>query len=237
MKPRFDNSLRKIRAASVKLDPFPHVIIPNFFDPDVYLNIQEYWPERKYFPAHNYSQKFKSRVFLPMEPNSFGDMDYINAYFWNYIINFLLGKEFWEPLIQKTEKYIELPTSVSSLGFPHGVLQEDDMGWELPPHIDGPDQTITVFFYLPNNADAQNLGTSLYYTDAMSSDIKPEIPTGYYDFLSYTRKVDVPYVPNQCLIMIRTRKSFHGFEPKAWPAGYTRKSIILGIKAIDTPPI
>lgn len=195
----------KIANAPLQAFPFPHFCIQHAMPWDYYAALrEELRPEATYKGVDG---KYKGRKFgnsddLPLlEP--FKTEDFTN------IASFPF------------RKYIEKR-------FPHGFKPKTDLrlvldgeNYSIGPHTDAPWKVLSLLFYLPNDYDLQEHGTSIY----LPRDQTFRCEGGpHHSRDAFTRVATMPFVPNTLFAFFKTNFSFHGVEPITIPC---RRDVLL----------
>jgi FkbM family methyltransferase len=88
------------------------------------------------------------------------------------------------------------------------LLIKDHAGYQIGPHTDHPNRILSAIFYLAQEGDSEDLGTSLYTS-----------PKGFtckggphYPKKGFKKVKTVPYKPNSAFVFLKGDKSFHGVE-------------------------
>jgi hypothetical protein len=110
--------------------------------------------------------------------------------------------------------------------FPEIILLRDKSGYSIGPHTDAPARLMSFFFYLPDDDNHPELGTSVY---------KPTDPNficeggPHHGFEGFEMVERARYVRNSSFGFLKTNNSFHGVPPID-ETGIIRDSICCIIK-------
>lgn len=95
---------------------------------------------------------------------------------------------------------------------PDALLIRDRTNYALGPHTDNPIRYVVFIVYLPETAENEHLGTTLYVPNKLGL----TCPGGpHYDRKDFSPAFTSPYRPNSALAFVKTDNSFHGVEPVA----------------------
>lgn len=89
------------------------------------------------------------------------------------------------------------------------LLIKDHAGYQIGPHTDHPNRVLSAIFYLAQEGDSEDMGTSLYTSKSgFTCKGGPHYPKGK----DFKRVKTVPYRPNSAFVFLKGNKSFHGVE-------------------------
>jgi hypothetical protein len=232
-------TLYRIANAPLREHPFPHLLIHDVFEPELYGRmmqnllppslmrpIKEERPVGKTYSDDRYVYTL-SRDGIGALPPPYGE-------FWNGLASWLLDTPFAVALFNKFGPHIQRRFGDRKPGFYNEALLVDDrMRYVLGPHTDTPSKVITLLFYLPSDDTRAHLGTSIY---------APRDPAfrcaggPHYPFERFHRVLTMPYRPNTLFAFFKTDNSFHGVEPVREP-DYRRHLLLYDIKCeIEAAP-
>jgi hypothetical protein len=192
--------------AYVKTFPFPHIWVPQVFPRDYYEELRgtlpptaEYKPGEKHYNGRVFGETDDIPLLDPFRTQMFASIAQLP-------FQKFLHKRF--------------PTG----SFPARTdlrLVADPEGYAIGPHTDAPWKVLSFLFYLPENWDHSDLGTSIYLPRDPNFRCKggPHYP--HEDFINIKT---VPYAPNSLFAFFKTETSFHGVEPITIPC---RRDVLL----------
>jgi hypothetical protein len=205
--------------ATVENEPFQHFYLEGVFPNDVYERLLTCLPseESKYkaFNPKRYkdSQGRPTRKTIVLDEEGLAIIEPENRRFWSDVATAITSESFRSIVYEKFMNDISIrlgcaPSEVFDQPVkPQCKLIRDVEGYRIKPHPDGYQSVVTMVFYLPQDLDHQDLGTSLY------------IEQGIVARLLGRRFKEVqrfPYRPNSVGAFAnndnKTRKSLHGRE-------------------------
>jgi hypothetical protein len=219
-----DHIESKLAAATIEMDPCPHLVIENFFPDAVYEKILEYnpfnanrgveWLDEKQSLSVSGRTPYHARKQINFHRNQDFSAPDEQLLFWRSIKDCFLGDDWFPTLVQ--EKFpVFFDLRFGSLAREHDFislfrrelfLQRHEPGYYIGPHTDIPTRVFTCIFSFASTDGYEKYGTEfLVHKDRMArcwgnDHYKPE------DFL--VKKV-APYKPNNFLLFFKTRHSFH----------------------------
>jgi len=215
--------------APVRGYPFPHLYLESAFPPDFYREMLAAFPiPDKMRPIGEVRPGLKDaypdRFIITLDGAALGRMDEARRRVWTRLSTFLLSTEFREMLLWKFGATIqERFSGAPAPRFRSEILLVDDrQNYALGPHSDNMKKVITLLFYLPDTADDETLGTSIYVPNDPTFTCAggPEYPVA-----GFQRVATMPYRPNALFAFPKTDRSFHGVERVAALAG--RRKLML----------
>ncbi len=242
-----DYTLARIKAAAIRREPFPHVLIEEIFPPDFYAEMmQRKMPDSCYTPlvetgrvGGGYSAA--RLCFMPDRAEAAGQ-DSDNAQFWSEFIATYQDNVFlkawlalFEPDIMKRvfEEPERFPIEKGKIEVGGEMfLMRDKQTYGLKPHMDSALKAISALFYLPADDSGVMMGTSLYVPDSVDAIVErgSHAKSGRH----FVHVATIPYKPNTVFAFPNVMPSFHGVEPLDQPV--SRDILLYDIKFSGMKP-
>tara|TARA_B100000965_G_scaffold403013_1_gene430229 strand:- start:492 stop:1187 length:696 start_codon:yes stop_codon:yes gene_type:complete len=192
--------LEKIDNASIQNNPFEHFEIRSFLPDHIYDDFIHQLPETQHYTPLMHKktlvngQPTRYEIALNRIPQNNGST--------KKIVDFFYSSTFKDAVLKKFDVAIQVQP------YPH--LYRDLSGFQLPPHTDIPEKTITFGFYLPKDDRFEASGLDLFEQAGSSfSPIKK-----------------IKYLPNTAFAFLRSGKSWHGASHKP-ECIYERNSLFV----------
>lgn len=100
-------------------------------------------------------------------------------------------------------------------------LVMDEENYSIGPHTDAPWKILSYLFYLPNDYELREWGTSIY----LPRNQEFRCPGGpHHNHSDFVRVATMPFIPNSLFAFFKTDFSFHGVEPITIPC---RRDLLL----------
>lgn len=211
-------SLYQIANAPLRDYPYPHILVHEVFEPQLYRRMLEHLlPESLMHPIKQVralDQSYSDQRFIfTLTPDDIGRLPPPYAGFWTELCQWLLAMPLAEVLLQKFSATVERRFRGRDPGiYNEAMLVDDRCSYSLGPHSDKPSKVITLLFYLPADGSRAHLGTSLYIPRERAFRCRRGL---HYPFEFFERVVTLPYVSNTLFAFAKTDNSFHGVEPLA----------------------
>jgi hypothetical protein len=225
-------TLYQIANAALREHPYPHILVRDVFEPELYRRMQEnLLPPNLMRPIKEEravgSAYSDARYVYTLSRDKVGALPQPYGAFWDEFTSWLLGTPFAQALFNKFGIYIHQRFGDPKPAFYNEALLVDDrMRYVLGPHSDTPSKVITLLFYLPADDSRAHLGTSIY----APRDPSFRCPGGpHHPFDLFHRVTTMPYVPNTLFAFFKTDNSFHGVEPIR-DRDYRRHLLLYDIK-------
>lgn len=211
-------SLDKINNSNLFYHPFPHIVIENFLDNNLFQNLRDNFPDNNFRPSthgdaihKNISRR--SRIII----ESISDTKPLDNYY-NEIYTLFSSEKYLNKVMKIFQKNI--PKTRTEM-----QIIKDITNYKITPHCDR-FKFLTSLFYLPDDNINQDIGTELYIPDK-NGYIDGE--GGSYDNINYPKKFKlikkVKYKPNTLLIFIPLDKvTWHGVS-QIKHENYIRKTL------------
>lgn len=233
------NLLYNIINAPIRPYPFPHLYVENVFPEQFYRDMLAAFPaadqlrpiaQERHLPRDMYPNRF----IVTLGPEALAAMAERQRAVWARLHDFLLGREFAETLMWKFGDVVSRRFSdMTGLVFRSEALLVDDReNYALGPHTDNQKKVVTALFYLPDDDDQPELGTTVYVPNdpAFRCAGGPE-----YAARDFQRVTTMPYRRNALFAFAKTDNSFHGVEAVA-SLSSRRKLVICDIYLKEQPP-
>lgn len=214
----------KFNAAVLEESPFPHLIIEEFFPPDVYRRLIEWNPFRAN-TGQEWLEKSKSQRVTSATPyyarkqiNFHADQKFEapeeQQQFWSEIKNCFLADDWFPQLVvNKYPVYFRLrfgdlidEGDFLSLFRRELFLQRHEPGYYIGPHTDIPTRVFTCIFSFARQPGFEHFGTEML---APPNRLDRCWGSDHYKPDGYLLKKVAPYRPNNFLLFFKTRHSFH----------------------------
>lgn len=211
-------TIYKIRNATIREYPYPHFYIESIFPDDFFSTLRKCLPSSDLLKALPDTGRvpagvYKERFVLLMDADAIANLPESIRQFWSEFSEWLLSEEFMDAVVARFGPYLRHRFDVSKVDLALGreaLLVRDHTNYKIGPHTDAPHRLASLLFYLPENADNENLGTSIY----LPKDPDFTCEGGpHYPFNKFQRVVTMPYRPNSLFAFLKTDESFHGVEP------------------------
>lgn len=209
-------TIDRIRNAKVSVDPFPHAVIENFLDMDLFLALRRVFPDpeamddiRERRAAVGYSDK---RLFVNADSLASVVDESTGIQPFARLLALVRSQPFTRALIgmfsETVRKQLDALGADFKLRAPNVDVINDCSGFALPPHTDGNAKLVTALVYLADPGDPPEHGTRLYRP--LRPDMRCETGKAGYPFEAFEEVAAAPYVPNTALLFARSPVSFHG---------------------------
>ncbi len=228
----------KIVIPSAKLESYPydHFYLEQAFPVDVYEKILEYRITSEYFEAFNLKKWKRSdgtstRDMMFLCDDSLDSLDSKRKRFWS-TLSYAFYSDILRQLIFSTLKNdvsLRLNIDKNKLGeipaYAGVWLIRDTDGYRIKPHPDGQPRVVTVMFYLPEDNNHPDLGTSVYIDQGKLKGLYGKRFKEVYRF---------PFLRNSMAVFavndLPNKRSIHGRE-RVKTKG-ERNTILLSYKSI-----
>ena len=218
-------------------DPFPHTINKKIFSKKLWQEINENWPDKKFFETyadgHNRTKKCSGRFGLYImgySAKNFLKKIGTKGKFWKNFSNFKLKdnikKKFFLFLPYFRKRFEEVYDKVELQSF--AVLVYTNKQIKVRVHTENPSVLMSGLIYKNNNLDT-NSGTTFYKS------IKEKKYSGVKFLNSSNFKIfkKIPFKNNYELCFIKTNNSFHGVEKTFIKNNQERCSINWHLRLTD----
>ncbi len=226
---------RKLADTPLEHDPFPHLIIENFFPPAVYSTILQVnpfrasegneWISRPSASSLRSETPFWHRKQIALPPSIEG-LDREIDRFWTEVAALMQGGDwFFERIREKCRAYLSYrygplaeDADFRSFFKIEHFLQRHDAGYFIGPHTDVPHRVATCIFSFADRDGYEEYGTQL----CIPLDRLVRCSGRSHHKPDEFRVVKVaPYKPNNFLLFLKTPHSFHSVRslPAEVPSG------------------
>ena len=210
----------KLTQAEVCEDPFPHIVIHDFFSEDFYDEFINNWPH-----PHQFNPKCNERYAILMDKLKSSKLTDSQKAFWGTFNSYLVETILKPIIIKKFLPYLSLkfpsatPEEISQMtaNF-HPIANTNSIYLDTPscsivPHTDKPHYFIQIIFYLPADSGHQKVGTTFYSGSAHpgGEDTCWDTPAN----LKFVKKL--PYRKNTFIAFMQSPVSWHGLDPSPYP--------------------
>ena len=208
--------LNSIKNAGLIKDPFSHFEANSVFPDAYYKELLVKLPnDEAYTPAGQTGMvtqgAYDKRGIIALDAPSLAKLPVAIRPFWTELSNKLLAPIFLKQLVESFVKDIDtqFTKNISLALRPNAYLCRDWPDYSLGPHTDSYQKVISLIFYLPENSESLELGTSLY---------KPKNPDfsckggPHYNFSEFERVKTTQFIPNSVFGFVKSTTSFHGVE-------------------------
>jgi len=218
--------IERILAAKIEAEPYPHFFIDHVFPEDFYQQLLAHLPSDDEFISPD-----EYRFGLELDAGGLTRVDPAKKIFWQGMCDWLLAEPFM--------------TSMASLFYPHlklrffdrenvalkstASLARSKSGFLLGPHTDMPHRVLSLIFYLPQDDQNWQAGTSIY----QSRDGEFSCKGGpHHGFENFKKTATIRFIPNVVFGFLKSDVSFHGVEPWSDP-DFCRNSLQYEIHDTD----
>lgn len=218
--------IEKIKQAQLYTDPYPHLVIDNFFHRKTYAKILKNFPSLDHMAK---SAKYSHQVDIVRDPGVLraadGKWEYehflpdIQQKYWDWFKGKFFFGEFPKALKEKF--------SITDSSYACGRLVSESQGAGLGPHMDRFDKFVSMVVYLDENPKAK--GT--YLLKAKSPDFKPE--EKHYSYEEFDIVKDIEYKPNRLIAWKVVPNSFHSYYQDEETERRTLKYFIQHVEDIS----
>ena len=219
---------KRIGDARLEHSPFPHLVVTEFFPPDVYAEIMRLNPFREtpgveWLPrdaSSNVSARtpYHARKQVDLRAPEIPAATPEAASFWRGIRDSLTGEDWFARLIvAQFPDYFRLrfgdlldAADFYALMQTQLFLQRHEPGFAIGPHTDLPTRVFTCIFSFAESDGFEAFGTQLL---AHKDRLVRCWGADHYAPGDFVVRKLVPYRPNGFLLFFKTRHSFHAVAP------------------------
>ncbi len=235
VKPAEEPASIALHRIDFRYEPFPIGFASNVISPRFYNRLLDAWPSQDLF-AHipGYGNKYS----LSPRHNLDGYRSYISASEpWLLFLQMIQSQAFIEYVLECLRgQNIDLGYNADQLSSRFEFSMLSGEGGNMLPHTDAPQKLITLVIYMARPGEwnpAWGGGTSV---------LKPKDIRKNYNYLNIYLDFDAteclhtyPFVPNGCVVFIKTFNSYHAVQPLRGPANALRKSLTINIECKHDP--
>lgn len=223
------HSMERIRAATVRTEPFAHIYVEEVFPPDFYAEMQARLLDdnsyRRLVDTGRVGKAYSPErwCFMPQDAAAAEGGDAANIAFWRELFATYCDGEFSKLFLGVFRDAIldrfvrgEAPQTLSDkMSFaPEIFLMRDRETYALRPHTDSPKKVVAALFYLPPDDASANLGTTFY---APKEKDRRDLGEKHLKRAEFDVIGAAPFRANTLFAFPKTATCFHGVEPIAGP--------------------
>ena len=211
-----------ILSSTVESTPFPHTYIKGIFPLDFYRQLLCNLPADDSFEC---TQGYENRLTLRVKNLEHLDISNSVSTFWGNLEKTLCSREVSLTLIELFDA-----GSYNTLCYklvPELFLTRDKCNYSIGPHTDIKSKFITTLFYLPENDELIEWGTTLYAPKDKNK--KYEQGSKHYPFEGFDLQKQLEFRPNVLFAFVPSEKSFHGVENMDGKDNTVRNLMVLNI--------
>jgi len=216
---------KKIEDAQVIVDPFPHIVIENFFSEDFYQCALKYYPIESQFYASRLCSNYGC-----LESSSLSTDQKV---FWHHFGEVIVNRFIKPRLIDKLKPFFHLKLNMEKFPCESLDYNRDFMNYRqdslvlglqitkyrgISAHVDQLNLFAALLIYFPTDDQHQECGT-IFYNSNSSADVNTLYADDGLD-LQFAKKI--PYKPNTLLCFLQTPFAWHGADLSTAEMGYLR---------------
>jgi len=211
------------------LYPFPHFFAETIFPVSFYKNVIAQFPSEKHMKSLKELGRgtYEKRFIFPLTSKSVEELDETQRMFWDNISKLFFSQKFYQAVVQKFGAFFD-KEKLQQAGLkrivPRIDLVEDQEEYTLTPHTDYLFDLATFLFYLPEDNDHLEWGTSLYVPKKEVQNLESN---KHYEREKFIEIKKFPFLPNSALAFARTDNSFHGVEPIKKKEGKVKRRLLI----------
>ena len=208
--------MSRIKKASIDEEPFPYLVIDDFFPEHYYQEILQHFPDdSQMIPLSETGRSnYRDRLVTLFNREHFSRLNEKDREFWQDFAGWLYSDRFINATIDKFFPHVAC--RLADLGGDGDIklqgdalIVSDKSNYSIGPHTDAPHRLITFLFYLPKDESQIDLGTSIYRP--LSDTVELSGAT-HHPFDLFERIETIAFKPNRVIIFSRNCRSFHGVE-------------------------
>ena len=161
-----DHYINKIKESQIILHPFPHLIINNFLEPDLYSSLVKKLYNKQNDMFKNTPRDHNRCTKVIYNANEFGDESFHirngNIELEKKYAEILIDPLFKTSVIEKFDTYVHLESKNVDKTFVQLQLDCFRGTYNYPIHTDVYPKFITFLLYLANDLEHKELGTNIY---------------------------------------------------------------------------
>ncbi len=210
--------IARLRTAQPQAAPYPHYFLDGFFPDKYYRALLQHLPGagayRNLFEITSLKlEHFQFREQRDLSDGWTQDLPAEMKNFWEQFNTWLFSPALAQAVLESFAGPLRARFGAAD-HWPdvrvEAQLIRHRAGFFLQPHSDLHTKLIVLLIYLPADASAAHLGTSLYRPRRPGFSCARSLHHPFEDFI----KVDTaPFKPNSLLAFERSDRSFHGLEP------------------------
>ncbi|CAO3430277.1 hypothetical protein [Azospirillum doebereinerae] len=221
------HTLRRLREAPLRTDPFPHCVIPEILPAALYERALAHWPVTEEMRLAQ--QELPLRYQTPLDDRWLAGRPEESSAVWREVRDALFNTGVVEHM---AERFPSVRGKMSwNGGAPpvlHARIIEDHAGHAMLPHTDIEVTMFSMLVYMPADDRGPHLGTALYRPRDGSFRGRG---MDRYPREDFELAGQAPFLPNHLLTYAPSDHSFHGVEPVEPPC--VRRLLVL-FAMVDT---
>lgn len=213
-----DHILSRIHQTQIDNHPYPHIVVDNFFPESYFQQALSHFPSDEQMTPLSETGRtdgYKERLVTLFNDAHFSKLDNNRRQFWQGFSDWLYSDRFINSVVDKFWPHVACrlnDLNAQGTGVQvHGdaLIVSDKSNYAIGPHTDAPHRLITFLFYMPEDEQWSDLGTSIY---------TPKEPgfscsgSAHHSFELFDTVDTIAFKPNRALIFVRNNHSFHGVE-------------------------
>jgi hypothetical protein len=236
------------RVKDITYDPFCLFQVSDYLPEERYQALLESFPEEKWFVERIDGNKRRLNSWFRPEVlrNFLG-----NHLPWREFLDFLASEEFVRDLNRlilpglvrsrglagmrywrngtKASRVARIVNQPVKMAFEFSRLERESF---VPPHTDHPNKLASLILYFPDPKWQDNYGgsTEFYRPKNRALDNNWDNRTVTFDDLVPFYRA--PFVPNQLVVFLKSKNSYHGVTPITCPEGMSRNSLNINVMRI-----
>ncbi len=217
----------RINAATADNSPFPHIIVEDFFPPDIYemilrenpfkLNQGKEWISQKKSKKSKTNTPYFARKQINFHTGDAYETTPEGKELWDSLSECFLADDWFPKLIaKKFPEYFSIRfgdlmkrDDFASFFRRELFLQRHEPGYYIGPHTDIPTRVFTCIFSFADRAGFETFGTELC---SPSDPLVRCWGNNHYKPDDFIVEKLAPYKPNNFLLFFKTRQSFHSVK-------------------------
>jgi hypothetical protein len=213
-----------------RYDPFPIGFAPDVLEAGYYDELLATWPADHLF---EYKPDLGNKYSLSEVNNA----DIYEAYIeqvepWRQFHQMIKSVDFIENVLSTMRKHnIDLGYFAKQLSARFEFSMMSAAGGSIKPHTDAVNKLITLVLYMPQPGEwdkSYGGGTAMLRPKEITKNFNNINVQMNFDEVEHLHSYD--YVPNGCLLFIKTFNSYHAVYPMRGPAHLMRRSLTINIE-------
>lgn len=210
----------KLRNAPIREFPSPHIYLESVFSQEFYEKLENLFPDESAFlKIHETGVVAKGvydeRHIFQFNKRNIEKLPITHRHFWHSFSEWIMGNELMMELYQKFEPYLHLHPILKDKRdniqlYSDAKLAYDLTNYSIGPHTDHPSRLLSFIYYMPEDDDKEQYGTS-FYVPKDSSFTCPGGP--HHNRSLFDSAYTAPYKKNSMIVFFKTANSFHGVDP------------------------
>jgi len=218
--------LLKVKRATIEEDPFPYLMIDNFFPEEMMESLLKTFPDDTFFYDAKISSQNRKIIEREIDTNKFRDI-FLNPC-WNQLNEVINAPKFKKTLLNVF--YKQLVKNGAELDPNDEITTQFDVtratkGYARGTHLDRRNHLVNCFFYFNSNEEYQGEGGDLLLQRAKNI---LEVPDKFPDPSEVETVKVIPTAKNRFISFCATSSSYHAVTRITKAKGY-RKFIYIAI--------